>query len=57
MSHGIEIPAIVISASDDELAREYVRHLGAVAFFRKPVYDLALLDAILAVITAPQKQA
>jgi len=46
-SIGMDIPAIVISASDDEIVREYGRHVGAVAFFRKPVDDQALLDAIL----------
>ena len=43
---GIEIPVIVISASDDALVREQARELGAVAFFRKPIDDQALLDAI-----------
>jgi FixJ family two-component response regulator len=46
-SMDINIPAIVVSASDDELVRERARELGAVAFFRKPVDDQALLDAIL----------
>jgi FixJ family two-component response regulator len=44
---GIELPVIVVSASDDAQIREYARELGAVAFFRKPVDDQALLDAIL----------
>ncbi len=43
---GIKIPVIVISASDDAQTREHARRLGAVAFFRKPVDDQALLDAI-----------
>jgi FixJ family two-component response regulator len=47
ISTGSAIPAIVISASDEELIREHARQLGAVAFFRKPVDDQALLDAIL----------
>jgi len=42
----IRIPVIVISASDDIQTREHARRLGAVAFFRKPVDDQALLDAI-----------
>jgi len=42
----IRIPVIVISASDDAQIRERARDLGAVAFFRKPVDDQALLDAI-----------
>jgi FixJ family two-component response regulator len=43
---GIHLPIIVLSASDDAKAREHARELGAVAFFRKPVDDQALLDAI-----------
>ncbi len=43
---GIRIPVLVISASDDAQIREQARELGAVAFFRKPIDDQALLDAI-----------
>jgi FixJ family two-component response regulator len=43
---GMRLPIIVVSASDDEQTREHARRLGAVAFFRKPVDDQALLDAI-----------
>ena len=43
---GITLPVIVVSASDDAFVRERVRELGASAFFRKPVDDQALLDAI-----------
>jgi FixJ family two-component response regulator len=43
---GIEIPVIVVSASDDEIPRKRAQELGAVSFFRKPVDDQALLDAI-----------
>ena len=43
---GLRLPTIVLSASDDVQAREHARGLGAVAFFRKPVDDQALLDAI-----------
>ena len=43
---GMRIPAIVVSASDDGLIREHAKQLGAVAFFRKPVDDQALIDAI-----------
>ena len=42
----IHIPVIVISASDDAKIRERARELGAISFFRKPVDDQALLDAI-----------
>ena len=36
----------IISASDDAQTREHARELGAIVFFRKPVDDQALLDAI-----------
>jgi FixJ family two-component response regulator len=44
--HGIRTPVIVLSASDDAQTREHARRLGAVAFYRKPVDDQALLDAV-----------
>jgi FixJ family two-component response regulator len=43
---GMNIPAIVVTASDEGLIREHAKQLGAVAFFRKPVDDQALMDAI-----------
>jgi FixJ family two-component response regulator len=43
---GVTIPVIAVSAQDDDAARHRARELGAVAFFRKPVDDQALLDAI-----------
>ena len=46
LSEEIQIPVIVISASDDVQIREHARELGAQVFFRKPVDDQALLDAI-----------
>ena len=52
---GIRIPVIVVSASDDVQIREYARELGAVAFFRKPVDDQALLDAIFWAISGVKK--
>lgn len=42
----IPLPVIVVSASDDVHIRERAKELGARAFFRKPVDDSALLDAI-----------
>jgi FixJ family two-component response regulator len=54
--HGIRMPVIVISASDDPETRERARELGAVAFFRKPVDDQALLDAIWWVISGGRKE-
>ena len=43
---GTAIPVIALSAQDDDATRERARELGAVVFFRKPVDDQALLDAI-----------
>lgn len=40
------LPVIVVSAKDDEFTRECAREMGAVAFFRKPVDDQAILDAL-----------
>ena len=55
LSQGIEIPVIVISASDDVKTREHAKELGAVVFFRKPVDDQALLDAIWWTISGSRK--
>ena len=52
----IRIPVIVISASDDAQIRERARELGAVSFFRKPVDDQALLDAISWAISGAKKK-
>ena len=43
---GAAIAVIAVSAQDDSATRQRARELGAVAFFRKPVEDQALLDAI-----------
>ncbi len=51
----IDLPVIVVSASDDVEIREHARDLGAVAFFRKPVDDQALLDAIWWAISGTAK--
>jgi FixJ family two-component response regulator len=45
-SRGITIPVIAVSARDDEETRLRARQLDARCFFRKPVDDQALLDAI-----------
>lgn len=50
---GQHIPVIALSAQDDEQARHRARELGAVAFFRKPVDDQALLDSIHWLLSAP----
>ena len=55
-SEGIGIPVIAISAHDDEETREHARELGAVSFFRKPVDDQALLDAIWWAIARGRKK-
>jgi FixJ family two-component response regulator len=52
-SQGTRTPLIIVSASDDEQSRERARDLGAVAFFRKPVDDQALLDAISWAVMRP----
>jgi FixJ family two-component response regulator len=56
LSEGIQIPVIVISASDDVEIREHARELGAQVFFRKPVDDQALLDAIWWAIAGSKKK-
>jgi FixJ family two-component response regulator len=53
---GILLPVIVISASDDTQVRETAKKLGAVSFFRKPVDDQALIDAILWAISIAGKE-
>jgi FixJ family two-component response regulator len=45
-SRKIRIPVIAVSAYDDAPTRDLSRELGAVAFFRTPVDDQALIDAI-----------
>jgi len=55
MAQGSRIPIIVISASDDAYTREQARELGAVAFFRKPIDDQALLDAITWAVSGGRK--
>ena len=54
-AQGDRIPVIVISASDDAEIREQARELGAVAFFRKPIDDQALIDAIDWAVRGPRK--
>jgi len=54
-AEGIKIPVIVISASDDVETRERARELGAIAFFRKPIDDQALLDAVWWAISGSRK--
>ncbi len=49
------LPVIVVSASDEANIRQHARELGAVSFFRKPVDDQALLDAIWWAISGIEK--
>jgi len=53
---GIVIPVVVVSASDDAQILENARKNGAISFFRKPVDDHALLDAISWAISGSRKQ-
>ena len=43
----IKIPVIFLTAFDTEETREHTKRAGAAGYFRKPVDDQALLDAIL----------
>ena len=43
---GHDLPVIYVSAQDTESTRAEAKKAGAVGFFRKPVDDQALLDAI-----------
>jgi FixJ family two-component response regulator len=50
------IPVIAISAHENPEAREHARKLGAVSFYRKPIDDQALLDAIWWAIDKGEKK-
>jgi FixJ family two-component response regulator len=52
---GSTIPVIAVSARDDDDTRRRARELDARCFFRKPVDDQALLDAINWVIQSDQQ--
>jgi len=43
---GVNLPVIAVSARDDSETSNMARQLGARCFFRKPVDDQALIDAI-----------
>lgn len=51
----LDLPVIVVSARDDSDTREMARRLGARFFFRKPVDDQALIDAIQWILAPQQK--
>lgn len=48
---GLDLPVIFVTAEDTEQTRERVRRAGGVSYFRKPVDDQALIDAINWVIS------
>lgn len=43
---GLDLPVIFVTAEDTDQTRERVRCAGGVSYFRKPVDDQALIDAI-----------
>ena len=45
-SNKSRMKVIAVSASDDGPTRDLASELGAMAFFRKPVHDQALIDTI-----------
>ncbi len=45
-TQGFNIPAIFITAHDDDHTRERVKNTGALAYLRKPFDDESLIDAI-----------
>jgi two-component system response regulator FixJ len=47
---GLNIPVIVVSAYDDDYTRQRAFKLGARVFFRKPVDDIELIEAIRRVV-------
>ena len=49
-SGGWQIPVIYLTAQDTEETRTAAKQAGAAAFFRKPVDDQALIDAIAWVV-------
>jgi len=42
----VELPVIFITAYDSAVTRDKVRRKGAAGYFRKPVDDQALIDAV-----------
>jgi FixJ family two-component response regulator len=54
---GRHIPTIFMTGHDDAATRERARHLGAVAFLRKPFDDAALIAAIEDALATPASPA
>jgi FixJ family two-component response regulator len=50
---GRHLPVIFVTAHDSPQTRDRAQSLGATAYFRKPVDDQALLDAIAWALTQP----
>jgi FixJ family two-component response regulator len=51
---GLIIPVIFITAYDTPETREQVKRIGAAGYFRKPIDDQALIDAIHWACDEPQ---
>jgi len=47
LANGVRVSMIFVTAHDTPEARKEAREAGAIAYFRKPVDDQALIDAIL----------
>jgi FixJ family two-component response regulator len=45
-AHAVRLPIVAVSASEGASVRAEARRLGAKAFFRKPVDERTLIDAI-----------
>ncbi|MFW2404853.1 MAG: response regulator transcription factor [Gammaproteobacteria bacterium] len=43
---GIDLPVIYVTGRDSDQVRERARAAGAIGYFRKPIDDLALIDAV-----------
>ena len=52
---GRRLPVIFVTAHDTEETRTSAQRVGAVGYFRKPVDDQALLDAIAWATNAPRE--
>jgi FixJ family two-component response regulator len=52
---GRTLPVILVTAHDTQETRDNARRVGAAAYFRKPVDDQALLDAIAWAVGATAK--
>jgi FixJ family two-component response regulator len=53
-AEGLRVAFIFVTAHDSEEAREEAKREGAIAYFRKPVDDQALLDAIQWALSGPE---